>query len=58
MENPNAYDDDKWSRASMDLRSAVASFWEAGCDLEHIEQDVQGALEDEDVKVHVSISEA
>jgi hypothetical protein len=56
MDNPNEYDDEKWSTASMRLISAVQAAWEAGASLDNIGQDVQTGLENagaEDVMVEV-----
>ena len=55
MKNPNEYDDEAFSYASVKLMDAVGAMWEAGAELDNIEADIQSALENEGVDTDVSI---
>jgi len=58
MDNPNEYNDEMYSRESLDLDSAVQGMWEAGASLEEIADTVRNAFDNAEVKVHVVITEA
>lgn len=44
-ENPNAYDDQQYLKASSDIPELVEALWEAGASLEDIERELQSAVQ-------------
>ena len=59
MLNPNVYDDEAYSKESMDLDSSLVGMWDAGASIENIEETIVTAFEncDPSVKVEVTITE-
>lgn len=55
MDNPNEYNDEMYSKESVDLDSAVQGMWEAGASLDEIAETVRNAFENAEVKVNVTI---
>lgn len=58
INNPNDYNDEKYTEASVKLYAAVASMWSAGSSLDHIAETIQSALDDADVDVVVEMMSA
>jgi hypothetical protein len=55
-DNPNRYDDEEFTRWSVQADTAIVALWEAGASLENIEEIVKNALENADVKADVTIT--
>lgn len=45
MSNPNEYDDDAYGEATGDLHRAVEALWDAGAEVEDIENELDLALD-------------
>lgn len=45
MDNPNEYDDDGYTRWSVEADSAIVALWEAGASLDNIEEILANAVE-------------
>lgn len=45
VENPNEYNDDDWTTASIKVMSAITAMWSAGATLDDITDAVASALE-------------
>lgn len=55
MQNPNEYNDEKWSQRSGEVDMAIQSFWEAGASIDDIGETVTNALDNAGVSVDVDI---
>lgn len=45
MENPNEYDEIAYSRARIEVNSAIGQIWDAGAALDEIQDDLAEAIE-------------
>lgn len=55
MDNPNEYNDEMYSKESVDLDSAIQGIWEAGASLDEIEEIIKNGLDNAGLKVEVTL---